>query len=201
MIKLICFDMDGVLVDACNLHKVSLELAMQEELGYKISDYDHYAKFNGLPTKKKLQILGVDKIKIEEVSKKKQEYTIKLIESTIDKDQSKIDLLNYLKNKNYLIACVTNSISFTTEMMLKKCGIHHLFDVVVSNESIKNPKPDPEPYFFAMKLMKVDPIETLIIEDSEAGLKSAYASGATVIKVCGPEKVNLQNLKSILCKY
>lgn len=201
MIKLICFDMDGVLVDACNLHKTSLELAMQEELGYKISDNDHHNKFNGLPTRKKLQILGVDDVKSELINQKKQKYTIELIKNNIKKDESKIELLTYLKNKNYLIACVTNSILITTQLMLKQCGIYDFFDLIVSNESIKNCKPDPEPYLFAMQSMKARPFETIIIEDSENGLKAAYSSGSKVVKVSGPEEVNLENLRDKLCKY
>jgi beta-phosphoglucomutase-like phosphatase (HAD superfamily) len=115
--------MDGVLVDACDLHKISLELAMQEELGYKISDEDHYNKFNGLPTRKKLQILGLSKEKIEIINDKKQKYMLELIEKHIHKDQQKIELLHYLKKSGYLLACVTNSVEKTTHIMLKKTGI------------------------------------------------------------------------------
>jgi HAD superfamily hydrolase (TIGR01509 family) len=193
---LICFDMDGVLVDACELHKVSLELAMQEELGYTISDEDHYSKFNGLPTKKKLEILGLSKEKIEIINNKKQEYTLNLIEKCIHLDQQKIDLLDYLKKSGYLLACVTNSVEKTTHIMLKKTGIFDYFDLIVTNESVKNPKPSPEPYLFAMDKLNSTPENTIIIEDSNTGIKSAKASNASVIIVKNPTEVTLENLKN-----
>jgi HAD superfamily hydrolase (TIGR01509 family) len=196
--KLICFDMDGVLIDACNLHKVSLEVAMQEELGYKISDFDHYNKFNGLPTKKKLEMLGVDQEKIKKISDKKQKYTLELIEKHIKLDPSKIDLLQHIKSIKCSIACVTNSILLTTEIMLKKAGIYSYFDLIVSNESVKNPKPSPDPYIFAMNKLGFGPSQTVIIEDSPIGLKAAYSSGARVIEVKTSEEVNLKNLKDKL---
>lgn len=193
--RLVCFDMDGVLVDACNLHKISLELAMQEELGFKISDEDHYTKFNGLPTRKKLQILQIPTDKIEIINSKKQKYTLSLVEKHIGKDESKIELLNCLKTLGYSLACVTNSIKHTTYVILKKCEILDYFDLVVTNECVKNPKPSPDPYLFAMRELGFKEYQTTIVEDSPTGLKSAYATNAKVIEVSGPNQVNLESLK------
>lgn len=193
--RLVCFDMDGVLVDACNLHKVSLELAMQDELGFKISDEDHYTKFNGLPTRKKLQLLQIPEDTIEVVNSKKQDYTLDLIEKHIRRDESKIELLSYLKGINYSIACVTNSIKLTTYVILAKCEILEYLDLVVTNECVKNPKPSPDPYLFAINQLGFKESETTIVEDSPIGLKAAYATNAKVIEVTGPDQVNLKSLK------
>ena len=54
-LKLVIFDMDGVLVDACDWHKDAFNQALEELCGYKISDEEHYAEFNGLPKKQSLQ--------------------------------------------------------------------------------------------------------------------------------------------------
>ena len=54
-VKLVIFDMDGVLVDACDWHKGALNKALLELCNYQISEKDHYSIFNGLPTKTKLK--------------------------------------------------------------------------------------------------------------------------------------------------
>ena len=57
MIKAILFDMDGVLVDAREWHYEALNRAL-EIFGMKISLDNHLSTFDGLPTRRKLQILG-----------------------------------------------------------------------------------------------------------------------------------------------
>ena len=51
MKKLIIFDLDGVLVDACEWHRVALNKALKEVSNYEISLQDHYSTFNGIPTR------------------------------------------------------------------------------------------------------------------------------------------------------
>lgn len=198
---LICFDMDGVLVDACDLHKRALECAMLEELGYTISNEDHVAKFNGLPTKKKLEALGIPKDQIEVINSKKQSYTLALIDKSIYFDKSKVDLLLDLKSSGYKVACVTNSIRLTSEIILGKVGVLSLLDLLVTNQDVKNPKPSPEPYLKAMELLKEFPGTTMIVEDSPIGIQSALMSGAKVIKVSNSLEVTKENILGQLCKY
>ena len=52
-IKLVIFDLDGVLVDACEWHRAALNKALLEICDYEISQEDHYSVFNGIPTKVK----------------------------------------------------------------------------------------------------------------------------------------------------
>ena len=55
-IKAIIFDMDGVLIDAKDWHYEALNRALKL-FGYNISRYDHLVTFDGLPTRKKLEML------------------------------------------------------------------------------------------------------------------------------------------------
>jgi beta-phosphoglucomutase len=75
-IDLVIFDLDGVLVDACEWHRLALNEALNEVCSYEISLKEHHQKFNGIPTKAKLDILKKQNIiqnkDIEEIYKKKQ---------------------------------------------------------------------------------------------------------------------------------
>ncbi|MEJ1155405.1 HAD family phosphatase [Microbacterium marmarense] len=57
------------------------------------------------------------------------------------------------------------------------------FDVVVAGDEVARPKPFPDPYLQACEALGVDVHDTLAIEDSPNGLRSAVASGATTIGV------------------
>jgi beta-phosphoglucomutase-like phosphatase (HAD superfamily) len=57
MIKAIIFDLDGVLVDTKAIHFKSLNKALKKYENYIIPFEDHSAIYDGLPTKKKLEIL------------------------------------------------------------------------------------------------------------------------------------------------
>lgn len=57
------------------------------------------------------------------------------------------------------------------------------FDVVVAGDDVTRPKPFPDPYLQACEALGVDPRDTVAIEDSPNGLRSAVASGAAVIGV------------------
>ncbi|MFD4960710.1 HAD family hydrolase [Microbacterium sp. NPDC058389] len=57
------------------------------------------------------------------------------------------------------------------------------FDVIIAGDDATRPKPFPDPYLQACELLGVAPEETVAIEDSPNGLRSAVASGASVIGV------------------
>jgi beta-phosphoglucomutase-like phosphatase (HAD superfamily) len=84
MIKLIIFDLDGVLVDARELHYEALNLALAE-VGedFIIGRSEHLSTYDGLSTTKKLQMLTENKGLPENlhnlVWKLKQDKTIEII--------------------------------------------------------------------------------------------------------------------------
>ena len=62
MIKLVIFDLDGVLIDTKNIHYESLNLSLLEiDEKYKITIDEHLKKYDGLKTNQKLNILSEEK--------------------------------------------------------------------------------------------------------------------------------------------
>jgi beta-phosphoglucomutase-like phosphatase (HAD superfamily) len=57
------------------------------------------------------------------------------------------------------------------------------FDVVIAGDEVTRGKPDPEPYLRAAQALGVDPTDCIAIEDSEFGVASAVASGASTVAV------------------
>ena len=198
MIKAIFFDLDGVLVDACDWHYHSLNDALDHYKGFKISYDDHIDKYNGLPTSVKLDMLGISEEEKESIWRMKQDRTLENIKMYGSVDKYKIRMLNKLKEENYKLVCVTNSIRETATQMLKSTGQLELFDFLITNEDVNNNKPHPDCYILAMNMLGISKEECLIVEDSPKGKKAAYASGAKVLEVKDVYDVTLDNIRRVI---
>ena len=202
MIKLIIFDLDGVLVDACEWHRQALNKALQEVCDYEISLEDHYETFNGIPTKIKLEILEnmgiVLKKQYQKIYDLKQKYTIDMIRTKARPRIEKIKMIKKLKNDGYFVACYTNSIRQTAELMLEKTGIIDLFDKIITNQDVSKSKPNPEGYISLMRDFNVKAENTLIIEDSPKGFAAARASKAKVVRVDNPNAVDIDLFRGLI---
>lgn len=199
MIKLIIFDMDGVLVDACEWHRIALNEALKEVCNYEITLEEHYSIFNGIPTRTKLSILNDRGIVIKENNAKieqlKQEKTIEIINKLACLREEKVELMNFLKHKKIKIGCYTNSIRKTSELMLTRTGILEYLDLLVTNEEVIHPKPNPEGYLYCFKKFGIDKADSLIIEDSQKGIEAAKQSGANLLIVKNVDEVNISLIK------
>ena len=200
--NLVIFDLDGVLIDACEWHRLALNEALKEICNYEISIEDHHNTYNGIPTKVKLQQLSEKGIVSyglhNEIFMLKQEKTISLIDKHAKKNQEKIELMQYLKNKNILLACFTNSIQETAYLMLKKTGIYDMFEMIVTNEDVTVPKPNPEGYIKVLNSLNISYDNAIIVEDSPKGKKAAYASGCHVLEVVNAKEVNIDLFKGVI---
>ena len=103
MIKLIIFDLDGVLVDTKKIHYDALNLALEKFKSEKISFTDHLKIYDGLPTYKKLEILHqkkkIIKSNFNKIKKYKQLITKKLLKESLKEDKKLIKIFEYLKKK------------------------------------------------------------------------------------------------------
>lgn len=187
MIKLIIFDLDGVLVDAKELHYEALNLALASiDPKYVIGREEHLSKYDGLNTTKKLNMLSVEKGLPKEshdiVWRLKQQKTIEIIDK-YEEDIRLCEVLRQLKNDGYTIAVASNSIRVTVKAMLHRKGFIPYVDFFYSNQDVKYPKPNVEMYLQCMIKEAVSPKETIIIEDSHIGRKAALDSGAHLFAV------------------
>jgi len=192
--KAVLFDLDGVLVDACDWHYEALNRALKEVADYEISRHDHETRFNGLPTKVKLRMLADERVisedQITNISDLKQFLTTQVIEDRCKVDDSKVQLMRKLTQQGFKIACVTNSIRKTATMMLKNSGVYEYMDCIVSNEDINNAKPHPEGYIKALVTLNCLPSNAIIVEDSPKGIQAAKMTGAKVVEVANATEVN-----------
>lgn len=187
MIKLVLFDLDGVLIDAKQIHYEALNEALG--LTYAISADEHTNIYDGRKTREKLEMLtskkGLPQSLHDKIYNLKQKITIEKISKLKQIDEIK-SLFVELEKEGYSIGVCTNSIRRTVLTALSKTNLIEHCSIILSNEDVKNSKPHPEIYWKAMSMMGVLPEETLIIEDSPPGLLSASRSRAKYIRVVDP---------------
>jgi beta-phosphoglucomutase len=202
-IKAILFDMDGVLIDAKDWHYEALNKALAL-FGFEITRTEHLSTYDGLPTSVKLKKLTIEKglpKKLHKfISEIKQQYTIQIIQEQCRPRFNHEFALMKLKAEGYRIAVCSNSIRMTIEMMMDYAKLTQYLEFIVSNQDVKNAKPDPEIYLTAMEKMGLSPDECLICEDNENGIKAALASGGHLLNIVTVDDVNYENIKKQIAK-
>jgi len=193
-VKLIIFDLDGVLVEAKNIHFDALNKALGE---YAIDWNEHLSVYDGLKTTQKLQMLterkGLPESSHESVWEAKQYWTLQMLKE-LQPNQTLQSVMSALSEDGYKLAVCSNSIRKTVLTVLAKLGVIEFIDLIISNEDVKNSKPHPEMYWKAISVMSCLPEETLIVEDSPYGLLAAARSKSHILRVKNPKEVTYTNI-------
>jgi HAD superfamily hydrolase (TIGR01509 family) len=201
MIKLIIFDLDGVLVDSKDIHYHALNKALEELAPeFVISYSDHLANYDGLSTKKKLKLLeykGLSNQLHDRIERSKQIFTQTYIQD-IQPDIDKQLIFRELRNKGFKIAVASNAIYGTVYGMLDRLGLKRYINQSYCNFDVKRPKPSAEIYMKACMDFQVDPPEALVLEDSPIGRQAALSAGCHLLPVENAFSWNIQSvLKAI----
>ena len=200
-ITAVLFDLDGVLVDATEWHYEALNHALGL-FGFDITRYEHLSSYNGLPTRRKLEMLSVEKglpVAIHQMlNRLKQVYTRDEILTRCRPVFEKEYMLHRLRREGYRLACCSNSIRETLELMIRQSGIESCFEFLVSNEDVQKPKPDPEIYLKAIARLGVSPDNVVIVEDAPHGVEAARRSGAHLCQVSGFGEVDYFRVRAAI---
>ncbi len=200
MIKVIIFDLDGTLYKSAEVYQKFAEAA-----------YYTYAKLKKSTIEQAREILETRR---EEMKRKKGyavPYTLALLSFGIPieewhkenikffnagdylkKDERLKEALSRLKGR-YKLAVFTNNNKIQTERILKGLGIENLFDYILTYETFRLLKPDPEIFRKVIETLGVKPEECLMVGDRYAvDLNPAKELGMEICEVAGPEDIYYQ---------
>ena len=199
--KALIFDLDGVLVDLCDLHRETFIHAFNALAGAALVNDDVHERYlEGLDTRSKLVVcrglFPERPFDAEAIFAEKQARTAERLALHHFPPRAAAALA-WAKQQGFRLACVTNSLRMTMDTVLEKLGVARgVFDVALSNEDVPAPKPSPAGYIAAMERLGVAPSESIIFEDSAHGLAAARASGASVVKVLNSLDITARFLES-----
>ena len=78
-----------------------------------------------------------------------------------------IEILNYLKDKNYKMHLITNGFESVQFQKIKNAEIAHFFTEVITSEASNSLKPNKEIFEFALKTANATLSESIMIGDNE----------------------------------
>jgi beta-phosphoglucomutase len=201
MIEAVLFDMDGVLIEAKDWHYEALNRALSL-FGLAIDRDAHLATFDGLPTRRKLEILSKTRNLPTAlhafINDLKQDETIQITYASCKPVFHHRFALAELKKNGIRLGVCSNSIRQTIDLMMDLSGLAPFLDLTISNEDVVLPKPDPEMYTTAIQKLGLSPSQVLILEDNDHGIAAARASGAHVLVVGTTHDVTYSNIRSTI---
>ena len=189
--KGLILDMDGVFAETEPYHFQAFRTIFAP-LGIELTD-DYLFGLVGDPTLKNLQDISRDfeiEIAHEELDQRlERSYLDILARAEFGAKKGVWTLIEQAKTRAWKVGLCTSSTIAQTDSLVRKVIEYDaqpyeqdaLFDVIVTQEVVKNKKPHPEPYLLAAERMKIGPEVCVAIEDSAIGITSAKAAGCYCI--------------------
>jgi HAD superfamily hydrolase (TIGR01509 family) len=194
MIKLIAFDLDGVLAATVDIHFETFNQALAEVApGVSITRAQQDGRFEGVSTADKLKTLTVEQgLRVEDyprVIAAKRRLTADAIRDRIKPNSQHVEMLTRLRPR-YKLALVSNATAPSVLPVLEAAGLVEHLDFILSRDDFERPKPAPDGYVRAMELADALPCETLVVEDSHVGREAARRAGAHLLAVADCAEVS-----------
>ncbi len=177
-IKVIIFDFDGTLVDSEDANIESGSEAFNK-FGYTLSAEDKAVILAKHPLDFVPEIIAKNKLELpaEELIRESTARYEDIYTRTRTLRPGAKELLEFLKAKGTVVAIATSSDRLQVDQFIKTFGFENIFSSIVSQEDVRQRKPDPEAYLLSLKRLGVRPEDALAIEDSEIGLAAAKGAG------------------------
>ncbi|OUY07043.1 bifunctional mannitol-1-phosphate dehydrogenase/phosphatase [Acinetobacter populi] len=193
------FDMDGTMFDTERLRFQTLKQASQELIGQAFSE-DYLMSCLGLSAKRAQELareIYGEQVNYAEIRQYADQLELAHVRQYgVPIKSGLVEVLERLRKSGLRMAVATSSKRVIAEEYLINANVYKYFDVVICGDDVEQGKPHPEIFLLAASKLNLQPQQCLMFEDSENGLKSAYATqGHTVllqdIKVPTPEMLKL----------
>lgn len=181
--KAILFDLDGVIVDSDRFHNEAKREAVREA-GFNLTngvwdELKHYSTaqiYDWLTEKGQKTSLTK-----EEFIKSKTDYFFRASSEGVPLFPGALDFVKFVKSKGLKTALVTATRKSNLDLFLDKLELNKYFDILVTGDDVSNLKPSPEAYEKAMALLKLEPLDCVVVEDNQLGVASGKAAGCVVV--------------------
>ncbi|NMC51381.1 HAD family phosphatase [Candidatus Kuenenbacteria bacterium] len=183
-IRAIIFDLDGVLIKNIPHHIVSWQYAFKK-FGINATKKDllllegmsYKETINFILKKYSKKLNTVDREKIHLIKKEKVKTLLR-----VSPYPYVSMLLKLLKKRGLSLALVSGANKKFVQKIVDKF-FKNFFKVIISGDDTNKNKPNPEPYLLAIKKLKFNAKEILVIENSPLGIKSAKKAGLTTYAI------------------
>ncbi len=201
--KAVIFDLDGTIIDTEKYYRIAWPKAF-EHAGYTMTD-DQYLFIRSLGKPFVQQTLKEfskdDNFDYDKMTQLRNVYLQDLIDKNgLQTKKGAKELLSYLKQCNITTCIATASPVAKAEGFLKQVDLLQYFDRIVSARDMKEGKPSPDVYLYAVNQLGLIPHDCLAVEDSPNGVLSASRAGLDVIMIPDQSPCDPQSKKLIIAE-
>jgi beta-phosphoglucomutase len=184
-IQAIIWDLDGVIIDSANEHRLAWQRLAREE-GISFSDADFRATFGKRNDAIFAEIWGsLPPERVQELANRKEAYFREIIGKTATPLPGAMELMRGLHEAGFPQALASSTPIENIELIGEVLGLKRYLTALVSGETVPHGKPAPDIFLKAAGELKVAPEHCLVIEDAVAGVEAAHAAGMRCISVAG----------------
>ncbi len=182
MIKLVCFDFDGVIAQTEAVHRKWMTDELDKyHVTYTKENLSHIMGGNMAVHARLMDECFGNQENYREhrcaiLSPVRKKYDLKELRTPYVKE-----LMQKIKENNKYICVCSNSLASRMEEALTELELREYVDGIYCGTDYGHAKPDPFIYLKSMEMCHVLPSETIVIEDSTAGIKAGKDSGAKVL--------------------
>lgn len=177
-IRVMIFDMDGVILDSEPLHELAREQMFEK---YGIAGAQDLPNPVGRSTCGFWQLV-LAKYGMEGdprvFEREHYELVSKLVvEKKLPPSQGLLPLLDWARERGIKRAIASSSTRKLVYTVLEHLNLAAYFDGVACGDEVENKKPAPDVYLRALSLVGADAAHAAAVEDSSSGIEAAHAAG------------------------
>ena len=186
MTKAVVFDMDGVIFDSERVWQ-SVFKTVSDRFGYNLGEYVRH-NLCGMGEQSIIAYFNENYPEIDAVAFRKaslEEYQAEILRGENRVKPGFLKLVSWLKEQGVPIGLATGSTSEQVALCFEKAGLDYkaIFETLVCSGMGVKGKPDPEIYLVACEKLGTASCDTVVLEDSINGLKSAISAGCKAVFV------------------
>jgi pyrophosphatase PpaX len=180
-IKAILFDFDGTLADTLPVCFLAFKSVFKEFDDLEVS------------TEEIKEIFGPSETGIirENLRNTDYEKAIELYykiyrdqhDNMVEKNEAIYSLVWQLKTNGYKLGIVTGKARRSLDISLENLGLNNIFDVIVTGDDVKFPKPHPEGINLALEELGLSNKEAIFLGDSDADILAGKQANVHTIGV------------------
>lgn len=196
----VLFDFDGILVDSEPMHfRAFIEILDPLGMGFGWQEYvGTYMGFDDRDAFReafRAKGIALDDASLAKLVAAKSGAFLRGLRDGVTAYPGAVPTIESLRAAGCPLAVCSGALRSDIDPILAQLGVARCFDVIVSADDVRRSKPDPESYALAFRKLSLMhpaaltvPRESIAVEDTPAGIRSAKGAGLRVLAVtnsCG----------------
>ncbi len=187
MPKGVIYDLDDLMVNSDPLHLEAWNILLKE-YGHSFDELPAHAghSFIGMRVSDILKEIAEHfklEVEFDVLYRKRTSIFLELVKKKLQPMPGLFVSLEFFKKNKFKIAMASSGAKKYIDLVLKKFKLSGYFDVIVTGDDVKHGKPNPEIFLLASKKLRLNPKDTVVLEDATKGVEAAKSAGCKCVAV------------------